>query len=65
VIDLGADIAAIGRGAILHHDFPNKTKADPNFTPRSLPVAAEVLRSEGLSEPFVNYMKVWAGFVSE
>ena len=65
VIDLGADIATIGRGAILHHDFPNKTKADPNFTPRSLPVAAEVLRSEGLSEPFVNYMKVWAGFVSE
>jgi hypothetical protein len=24
-----------------------------------------VLRSEGLSEPFVNYMKVWTGFVSE
>ena len=65
VIDLGADIAALGRGAILHHDFPNKTKADPHFTPRTLPVAAEVLRSEGLSEPFVNYMKVWTGFVSE
>jgi hypothetical protein len=28
-------------------------------------VAAEVLRSEGLSEPFVNYMKMWTGFVSE
>lgn len=65
VIDLGADIAALGRGAILHHDFPNKTKADPLFTPRTLPVAAEVLGSEGLSEPFVNYMKVWTGFVSE
>ena len=65
VIDLGADIAALGRGAILHHDYPNKTKADPQFTPRTLPVAAEVLRSEGLSEPFVNYMKVWTGFVSE
>jgi len=65
VIDLGADIAALGRGAILHHDYPNKTKADPNFTPRTLPVAAEVLRSEGLSEPFVNYMKMWTGFVSE
>jgi 2,4-dienoyl-CoA reductase-like NADH-dependent reductase (Old Yellow Enzyme family) len=64
-IDLGADIAALGRGAILHHDFPNKTKADPHFTPRTLPVAAEVLRSEGLSEPFVNYMKSWTGFVSE
>jgi hypothetical protein len=24
-----------------------------------------VLRSEGLSEPFVNYMKIWTGFVSE
>jgi len=65
VIDLGADIAALGRAAILHHDFPHKTKADPNFTPRTLPVAAEVLRSEGLSEPFVNYMKMWTGFVSE
>jgi hypothetical protein len=55
----------LGRGAILHHDYPNKTKADPLFTPRTLPVTAEVLRSEGLSEPFVNYMKMWTGFVSE
>jgi 2,4-dienoyl-CoA reductase-like NADH-dependent reductase (Old Yellow Enzyme family) len=61
----GADIVALGRAAILHHNYPDIYKADPAFTPRRTPVAREVLKSEGLSDGFVEYMKAWAGFVAE
>ena len=60
-----ADFVLIGRGAILHHDFPKLVMADPAFTPIARPVAADHLRKEGLSETFVNYMKSWKGFVAE
>jgi 2,4-dienoyl-CoA reductase-like NADH-dependent reductase (Old Yellow Enzyme family) len=61
----GADIAAVGRAAILHHDFPERSRANPDFEPVPLPVSEDYLRSEGLSEPFVGYMKTWKGFVEE
>jgi 2,4-dienoyl-CoA reductase-like NADH-dependent reductase (Old Yellow Enzyme family) len=61
----GADIVALGRAAILHHNYPNMYKADPAFIPRRTPVSREVLKSEGLSDGFVEYMKAWAGFVAE
>ncbi|MBY0563371.1 MAG: NADH:flavin oxidoreductase [Hyphomonadaceae bacterium] len=64
-LDAGFDFAIIGRGAILHHDFPKKVEADPAFKPVSLPVSAEHLRTEGLGESFVNYMRTWKGFVAE
>jgi 2,4-dienoyl-CoA reductase-like NADH-dependent reductase (Old Yellow Enzyme family) len=64
-IDLGFDFVLIGRGAILHHDFPRRLEADANFTPISLPVSADHLRAEGLGEMFVNYMRTWKGFVAE
>lgn len=62
---LGFDFLLIGRGAILHHDFPRHLQADANFTPIALPVSAEHLRAEGLGETFVNYMRTWKGFVAE
>lgn len=65
VLDHGVDIAVIGRGAILHHDFPRQCAADGEFAVRPLPVSREVLREEGLSEPFVNYMAGWPGFVAD
>lgn len=65
VLDQGADMAVIGRGAILHHDFPHRVEADRNFTVRALPVTRAELRAEGLSESFVGYMKNWPGFVAE
>ena len=61
----GADYALIGRGAILHHDWPQKAKADPGFTPISLPASRAHLRAEGLSEPFIDYMNNWPGFVAQ
>lgn len=64
-LDLGFDFACIGRGAILHHDFPQRVAADPAFVPAALPVSADHLRAEGLGETFVNYMRTWKGFVEE
>ena len=63
VIQAGADIATIGRAAILHHDFPEKVRTDKDFRPKELPVSESYLNSEGLSERFVNYMRRWPGFV--
>lgn len=63
-LDAGSDFVLIGRGAILHHDFPNRAR-DAAFQPIALPVTREHLMAEGLSPTFVEYMKNWAGFVAE
>jgi 2,4-dienoyl-CoA reductase-like NADH-dependent reductase (Old Yellow Enzyme family) len=63
VIAAGADIAIVGRAAILHHDFPRRVQADPEFKSVPLPVTAEHLRNEGLGPAFVRYMGNWKGFV--
>lgn len=62
-LDLGCDFVLLGRAAILHHDFPNKTKADADFVPARNPVTADYLRGEGLGEAFIVYMSGWKGFV--
>lgn len=62
-IDHGADMVVIGRGAILHHDFPRRVQADPHFVVRPLPVSKATLSEEGLSDPFIAYMGNWPGFV--
>ncbi|XOV89862.1 MAG: NADH:flavin oxidoreductase [Pseudomonadota bacterium] len=64
-LDAGVDFVIQGRAAILHHDFPNRMQADPNFTPVTVPVSRAYLASEGLSEAFINYMAGWQGFVSD
>jgi 2,4-dienoyl-CoA reductase-like NADH-dependent reductase (Old Yellow Enzyme family) len=61
----GVDIAIVGRSAILHHDFPQRCLRDPDFVPRTLPVSEEDLRAEGLSDPFVEYMRNWPRFVAD
>jgi 2,4-dienoyl-CoA reductase-like NADH-dependent reductase (Old Yellow Enzyme family) len=63
-MDAGADFVLIGRGAILHHDFPEKVRQDPNFEPVGLPVTRDYLRNEGLSPIFIDYMNNWKGFVA-
>jgi 2,4-dienoyl-CoA reductase-like NADH-dependent reductase (Old Yellow Enzyme family) len=65
VLSAGADIATIGRAAILHHDFPERCRENPEFEPVALPVSVEYLKAEGLSDPFVGYMRTWEGFVAE
>ncbi|MEY3681052.1 MAG: NADH:flavin oxidoreductase [Ilumatobacteraceae bacterium] len=64
-IDAGADMVVLGRGAILHHDFPEQVRRDGDFVMRDLPVTPETLKNEGLSDSFVGYMRNWKGFVSE
>ncbi len=63
VIEAGADFPVIGRAAILHHDYPRRVQADPDFTPIALPVTRQHLREEGLGPAFVDYMNTWKGFV--
>ena len=60
----GCDFVLIGRGAILHHDFPLQAQADPDFETVPLPVTADYLRGQGLGENFVVYMSTWKGFVA-
>ena len=60
----GVDYVLIGRGAILHHDWP-KLAADPAFTPIPLPASRAHLATEGLSPIFITYMNNWKGFVAE
>jgi 2,4-dienoyl-CoA reductase-like NADH-dependent reductase (Old Yellow Enzyme family) len=59
----GADYVLVGRGAILHHDFPEQVRADPDFRPHPLPVSHDYLRGQGLSPTFIEYMNNWPGFV--
>lgn len=64
-INAGLDFVVIGRGAILHHDFPRKVEANACFEPIALPVPEAHLEAEGLGPAFLNYMKTWKGFVAE
>ncbi len=61
----GLDFVIVGRAAILHHDFPRLVASNPAFEPTPLPVTADYLCAEGLSPPFVQYMRNWKGFVAE
>lgn len=63
VLDLGVDIAVLGRVAIMHHDYP-QLAAQPGFEPRRAPVAVDVLAAEGVSPKFVEYLTgTFKGFV--
>lgn len=64
MLEQGADYVLIGRAAILHHDFPERVRANPDFTPVPNPVTPEYLQAEGLSPVFVEYMRQWPNFVT-
>jgi len=63
VLDSSVDFVAIGRSAILHHDFAAQVINNPSFTPVELPVSEDYLREEGLGKNFIQYMKRWPNFV--
>jgi 2,4-dienoyl-CoA reductase-like NADH-dependent reductase (Old Yellow Enzyme family) len=65
VLAMGFDFPVLGRAAILHHDFPKRAAADPNFAARATPVSEHYLHAEGLGPAFVAYMRTWKGFVEE
>jgi 2,4-dienoyl-CoA reductase-like NADH-dependent reductase (Old Yellow Enzyme family) len=64
-LNSGLDFVIIGRGGILHHDFPRQVEANPDFVAAALPVSAAQLQKEGLGPAFVDYMRGWEGFVSD
>ncbi|NRB58817.1 MAG: NADH:flavin oxidoreductase [Winogradskyella sp.] len=64
ILNAGVDFVTIGRSGILHHDFPKKVIENSNFKPIQNPVSPEYLKSEGLSDTFINYMRRWEGFVT-
>ena len=65
VLNTGVDFVTIGRSGILHHDFPKQVLSNPNFQPIMNPVTPSYLKSEGLSDKFIEYMRRWDGFVSD
>jgi 2,4-dienoyl-CoA reductase-like NADH-dependent reductase (Old Yellow Enzyme family) len=65
VLAAGMDFVVVGRSAVLHHDFAGRVAADPAFVPVAIPVSPEYLRSEGLSDTFIKYMRHWKGFVTD
>ena len=64
-VNAGADVVAVGRAAITNHDFPNQVKVNPHFKMRDIPVPVDVLRAEGLSDAFIEYMRTWRTFVAD
>ena len=64
LLSLGVDFVLIGRAAILHHDFPRRALAVPDFKPVPLPVTEDYLAREGLGRRFLRYMGTWDGFVA-
>ena len=65
VLASGVDFVTIGRSAILHHNFPERVLADPQFVPTALPVTVDYLKQEGLSDNFIKYMGRWPDFVAK
>jgi len=64
-LDHGADFVLIGRGAILHHDFPKQLRDDPRFESVERPVTRAYLEKEGLGPAFIHYMETgWKDFVA-
>lgn len=64
LLDEGCDFVLIGRAAILHADFPQRAAQDAAYASPPLPVTEAFLRSEGISPPFINYMRTWPNFVA-
>jgi 2,4-dienoyl-CoA reductase-like NADH-dependent reductase (Old Yellow Enzyme family) len=62
-LDRGCDFVMVGRGAILHHDFPELAR-HADFHPVPLPASRAHLSNEGLAESFIDYMAgSWPDFV--
>jgi 2,4-dienoyl-CoA reductase-like NADH-dependent reductase (Old Yellow Enzyme family) len=65
VIDMGVDLAVVGRAAIIHHDLPKRIAADPAFEPIPMPVPRAHLLNEMVSPGFLHYLdSSFKGFVA-
>ncbi len=64
-MDEGSDYLAIGKAGILYPDFPRMILQDPDLEPEWLPVSASYLRSQAVSDGFIEYLTTWKGFISD
>ena len=65
-LDRGADIAVVGKGAIVDHAFAEHAVSDPTYAAPAFPVSRDHLRGELLSEPFVDYFATgWPHLVQD
>lgn len=59
----GFDFVMVGRAAILEPRFPKMIQLDCNYRSPEVPVTTSYLEEQGLSDPFIDYMKNWDNFV--
>ena len=57
MLDLGVDVAIVGRAAIVHHDYAAKAMADRRWEPLTPPVPLDHLLAEGVSPAFAGYLR--------
>ncbi|MCC6413512.1 MAG: tRNA-dihydrouridine synthase, partial [Saprospiraceae bacterium] len=62
VLDMGADIIALGKAGIGVPDWPTRAR-DAGFDPQRPPYSVQHLRDADLSEAFIQYMRRWKDFV--
>lgn len=65
-LDHGADFVFIGRGAILHYDFPRCAIADPDFVSLPFPVTRDYLKKQTVGPAFIHYLATeWRNYVAD
>ena len=62
VMDQGADLIGVARAGIAHADWATNA-SNPDYTPARPPFTPQHLAEQALSEPFIEYMRNWKGFV--
>ena len=62
VLDMGADLVGVARAGVAHADWASQA-TDPEYHPARPPFTPEHLAGQGLSKPFIEYMRNWKGFV--
>ena len=56
VLEMGADIAAVGSAALVRDDWATRVLADPAFTMAKPPYPRDTFRAAGLTEGFIDYI---------
>ena len=65
VLDRGADLVFVGKGAIADRDFARHALADAGYVSPTFPVTKQHLREQLLGEPFVEYFSTnWPALVT-
>ena len=60
----GADLIGVARVGIPYPDWAKKISQE-NYDPPRAPFTVAHLRAADLSDVFINYMRLWDGFVSD